>query len=113
MSMSDYNIEYMFGYLDHETITDGVIHGKVDVEEMKYHIERMQDRWGSYEGVLDFLRLYSEDKTLGIKFDKTMMETSHNNGNTYKHLCHFDEDYTEEQWRKEIQSGDSDVDSDE
>tara|TARA_B100000900_G_scaffold318249_1_gene277305 strand:- start:1112 stop:1435 length:324 start_codon:yes stop_codon:yes gene_type:complete len=107
MSMSDYNIEYMLGYLDHAQIADGVTDGEVVVEEMKYHIERMQDRWGSYEGVLDFLRLYSEDRTLGIKFKQTMMETSHNNGNTYKHLYHFDEDYTEEQWREEY------VDSDE
>tara|TARA_R100001510_G_scaffold4830_2_gene3809 strand:- start:959 stop:1300 length:342 start_codon:yes stop_codon:yes gene_type:complete len=112
MSMSDYNIEYMLGYLDHAQIVDGVIDGEVVVEEMKYHIERMQDRWGSYEGVLDFLRLYSEDRTLGIKFKETMMETSHNNYDTFKILCEFDEEYTEEQWRKEIQSGDSDVDSD-
>tara|TARA_R100000773_G_scaffold43044_1_gene40967 strand:+ start:2020 stop:2349 length:330 start_codon:yes stop_codon:yes gene_type:complete len=109
MSMSDYNIEYMFGYLDHAQITEGVIHGEIAVEEMKYHIERMQDRWGSYEGVLDFLRLYSEDRTLGIKFTQTMMDkgTSFNRDRTYTHLYHFDEDYTEEQWRKD------NVDSDE
>lgn len=106
MSMSDYNIEYMLGYLNHAQIADGVIDGEVVVEEMKYHIERMQDRWGSYEGVLDFLRLYSEDRTLGIKFKQTMMETIRRDGETYKHLYEFDEDYTEEQWRKEYVDSD-------
>lgn len=108
MSMSDWNIEYMLGYLDHAQITDGVIHGEVVAEEMKYHIERMQDRWGSYEGVLDFLRLYSEDRTLGIKFKETMMDkgTSLNRDRTYAHLYHFDEDYTEEQWRKDYVDSD-------
>mgnify|MGYP003675357704 CR=1 FL=1 len=99
--MSDWNIEYMLGYLNHSQIADGVIDGAVDVGEMKYHIESMQDKWGSYEGVLTFLRLYQEDKALGIKFIKSMMETTRRDGETYKHLHHFDEEHTEEQWRNE------------
>ena len=101
MSLSDYNIEYMLGYLNHSQIIDGVIDGGIAPEEMKYHIESMQDMWGSYKGVLTFLRLYQEDKALGIKFVKTMMDITRNNGETHKHLCDFDDDYTEEQWRDE------------
>ena len=101
MSMSDDGIEYMLGYLNHRMLIDGVGAGYVDIEELKYHIERMDKKWGSYEGVLTFIRLYQEDRKLGLRFAKDMMEVIKNNGTTYMHLNDFDEEYTEEEWRNE------------
>ena len=99
--MSDDGIEYMLGYLNHRMLIDGVEEGYVDVKALKYHAERMNEKWGSYEGVLTFTRLYQEDKKLGLQFANDMMEVTKNNGTTHKHLHDFDEDYTEEQWRNE------------
>jgi len=101
MTMSDDGIEYLLGYLNHRMLIDGVEEGYVSAADLKYHIERMDKKWGSYEGVLTFIRLYQEDRKLGCKFAKDMMEVTKNNGTTYKHLNDFDEDYTEEQWRNE------------
>ena len=99
--MSDNGIEYMLGYLNHRMLIEGVEEGYVDIEELKYHAERMNEKWGSYDGVLTFVRLYQEDRKLGLQFAKDMMEVSKDNGTTHKHLNDFDEDYTEEQWRNE------------
>ena len=101
MSMSDDGIDYMLGYLNHRMLIEGVIEGYVDIEELKYHAERMNEKWGSYDGVLTFIRLSKEDEKLGWKFASDMMEVTKDNGITYKHLNDFDEDYTEEQWRNE------------
>ena len=101
MSMSDNGIDYMLGYLNHQMLIDGVEAGYVFAADLKYHIERMDKKWGSYEGVLTFIRLYQEDRKLGLRFAKDMMEVTKNNGTTFMHLNDFDEDYTEEQWRNE------------
>jgi len=96
--LSEYEINFMFGYIDQDAFAYAALNDEVNVNGMIHHIQEMHRMWGSYGGLLTFFRLYEESPTLARRFLKDYREIGQNKS---VHIHDFDEDYTEEQWRKE------------
>lgn len=87
----------MLGFLDHGKYIQAVTCHDVDVSDLIPIVKEMQEAWGGQEGLLDWMRLYENNKAEGDMFAKTMMDKSDKGS----WLGSFDSEYTEEQWYRE------------
>lgn len=98
--LSEYEINFMFGYIDQKTMANAVSDGHVEVSRMIHRVQQMNGLWGGYDGLLTFFRLYEENPALGQRFLKDYGEINQKpNHDKSVHIYDFDEDYTEEEWR--------------
>jgi len=100
--MSDYEVNYMLGYVDTETLAYEAANGHVERDNLVYHIREMNEMWGGYEGLLTYCRLLDEDRELAKKFRKDFREVIQRDGRNMTVYHDFNEDCTEEQWRKDV-----------
>jgi hypothetical protein len=97
--LSEYETNFMLGYVDQDTLAYAVLNEEVHADGMIHHVQEMNRMWGGYDGLLTFFRLCKESPTLARRFLKDYREIGQNKS---VHIHDFDEDYTEEQWRKEM-----------
>ena len=97
--LSEYEINFMLGCVDQEKLAYAVLDEEVHADGMIHHVQEMNRMWGGYDGLLTFFRLCKESPILARRFLKDFRETGQNK---FVHISDFDEDYTEEQWRKEM-----------
>lgn len=97
--ISDFTVMFMLGYLDQATFVDAVRNNDISASELKRYVNKLNNAFGGYEGLLQYFNLYdTEGEDVANFFDTQMKETYKRGGNTYTQYYDFDDDYTKEQF---------------
>ena len=100
--ISDFTVMFMFGYLDQKSFVDAIRFNDISASQLEVFVNRMNDAWGGYDGLLEYLSIYqNEGEDVADYFTKHMKETYQKGGSTYTQYYEFDDDYSKEQFMRD------------
>lgn len=103
--ISDFTVMFMLGYLDQATFVDAVRYNDISASELKRYVNKLNNAFGGYEGLLQYFNLYdTEGEGVANFFANQMKETYKRGGNTYNQYYDFDDDYTKEQFMEDYRT---------
>jgi len=103
--ISDFTVMFMLGYLDQATFVDAVRNNDISASELKRYVNKLNNAFGGYEGLLQYFNLYdTQGEDVANFFANQMKETYKRGGNTYNQYYDFDDDYTKEQFMKDYRT---------
>ena len=100
--ISDYTVMFMLGYLDQATFVDAVRYNDISASELKRYVNKLNDAFGGYEGLVEYFNIYeNEGEDVANFFAKNMKETYKRDGRTLTQYYYFDDDYTKEEFMRD------------
>tara|TARA_R100000455_G_C6273219_1_gene130562 strand:- start:1981 stop:3228 length:1248 start_codon:yes stop_codon:yes gene_type:complete len=100
--ISDYTVMFMLGYLDQATFVDAVRYNDISASELKRYVNKLNDAFGGYEGLVEYFNIYEDEgEDVANFFAKNMKETYKRDGRTLTQYYYFDDDYTKEEFMRD------------